>query len=98
VVITDARIYEVRIIGVMPDSALECLDDVDVARQEMRTVLSGRFVDQAALYGFLQRLRSLGLEVVEVREVVARPEPSGQPNPDRPESAGRPDPREGEPS
>jgi hypothetical protein len=68
--ITD-RMYEVRITGVVPDVALHELDDIEVARQEMRTVLSGRFSDQAALYGFLHRLRSLGLEVVEVRQVAS---------------------------
>ncbi len=35
----------------------------------MRTVLTGRFADQADLYGFLHRLRSYGLQVVEVRRV-----------------------------
>ena len=66
---TTDRMYEVRITGVVPDVALRELDDIEVARQEMRTVLSGHFTDQAALYGFLHRLRSLGLEVVEVRQV-----------------------------
>jgi len=68
---TSDRLYEVRVTGVVPDVALVDLDDVEVARQEMRTVLSGRFTDQAELYGFLHRLRSLGLEVVEVRQVAA---------------------------
>ena len=68
---TTDPMYEVRITGVVPDVALRELDEIEVARQEMRTVLSGRFTDQAALYGFLHRLRSLGLEVVEVRQVAA---------------------------
>jgi len=63
------RTYEVRITGAVSDAALADLDHVAVARQEVRTVLSGRFEDQAALYGFLHRLRSLGLEVVEIRQV-----------------------------
>ena len=44
-------------------------DDVEVASEELRTVVSGHFADQAALYGFLHRLRDLGLDVVEVRQV-----------------------------
>lgn len=75
VAMTDDRMYEVRITGALPDVALDGLDDIEVARKEMRTVLSGRFADQAALYGFLNRLRSLGLEVVEVRQVADTPEP-----------------------
>jgi hypothetical protein len=63
------RAYEVRVAGSVPTAALLELGDVEVAEQELRTVLSGRFTDQAALYGFLHRLRALGLDVVEVRRV-----------------------------
>lgn len=87
---TNERTYEVRITGVLPGSVLGRLDSVEVARQEMRTVLSGRFTDQAALFGFLQRLRSLCLEVVEVRQVAGPPETAGPPSPDRPGGADRP--------
>jgi hypothetical protein len=64
------RTYEVRVNGLVPTGELvDVLRDVDVAEHEFRTVLSGHFVDQAALYGFLHALRSYGLEVVEVRRV-----------------------------
>ena len=64
------RTYEVRVAGLVPTKDLIAeLGDVEVAEHEMRTVLSGRFADQAALYGFLHRLRAYGLEVVEVRRV-----------------------------
>jgi hypothetical protein len=62
--------YEVRVAGPLPPGVLEDLQDVEVAAQEVRTVVSGQFEDQAALYGFLHRLRDLGLDVVEVRRVV----------------------------
>ncbi len=83
---TTDRSYEVRITGLVPDVALVELEDVEVLRQEMRTVLSGHFADQAALYGFLQRLRSLGLEVVEVRQVAAGEASSDQDRADVPRS------------
>lgn len=64
------RTYEVRINGLVPTKELlEELRDVEIAEHEFRTVLSGRFVDQAELYAFLNRLRSFGLEVVEVRRL-----------------------------
>ena len=64
------RTYEVRVNGLVPTGELvDVLRDVDIAEHEFRTVLSGHFVDQAALYGFLHALRSYGLEVVEVRRV-----------------------------
>lgn len=64
------RAYEVRVSGLAPTrELLEELGDVDIAEHEFRTVLTGRFRDQAALQGFLHRLRAFGLEVVEVRRV-----------------------------
>ena len=72
--------YEIRLSGLVPtEYLLAQVGNVDVAEQELRTVLSGHFVDQAELHGFLERLRSLGLEVVEVRRVVAaaEDEPAG---------------------
>lgn len=64
------RTYEVRVTGLVPtQDLLDELGDVEIAEHEVRTVLSARFPDQAALYGFLHRLRSFGLEVVEVRRV-----------------------------
>jgi hypothetical protein len=66
------RIWEVRISGLVPtQDLLEALGHVGAAEHEMRTVLSGTFQDQAALHGFLQQLRSFGLEVVEVRRLAA---------------------------
>jgi hypothetical protein len=66
-----ASTYEIRLSGLVPtDYLLAQVANVDAAEQELRTVLSGRFVDQAELHGFLDLLRSLGLDVVEVRRVV----------------------------
>ena len=68
------RTYEVRINGLVPTQELaEQLREVRVVEQELRTVLSGRFVDQAELYAFLTLLRSYGLEVVEVRQTTSFP-------------------------
>ena len=64
------RSYEIRVTGlVLTEDLLSELGDVEIAEHELRTVLSGRFSDQAALYGFLHRLRTFGLEVVEVRRL-----------------------------
>lgn len=64
------RTYEVRVTGLVPtQDLLDEMGDVEIAEHEIRTVLSGRFPDQAALYEFLHRLRAFGLEVVEVRRV-----------------------------
>jgi hypothetical protein len=61
-------LFEVRVAGVVPDTDLKDLRAVTLAPDQVSTVLYG--IDgQAALYGLLARLRSLGLEVVEVRRV-----------------------------
>ena len=61
--------YEVRIAGAVPLEVLRELGDIAMTAQELRTVMLCRLPDQAALHGFLARLRSLGLELVEVRSV-----------------------------
>lgn len=72
------RSYEIRVAGLVPTAELlREMGDVEIVEHEFRTVVSGVFPDQAALYGFLQRLRSYGLEVVEVRRV-AKDEPVGE--------------------
>ena len=69
--------YEVRLEGDVPSSVLDQLSDISLATRELRTVLTGDFEDQAALYGFLHRLRDFGLSVVEVRRVSVGGEPAG---------------------
>jgi hypothetical protein len=67
------RVFEVSIKGLVPAALLANLGDVEVASQEMRTVLTGQFRDQAEVYGFLERLRAYALEVVEVRRIEREP-------------------------
>jgi hypothetical protein len=70
------RTYEIRLTGLVPtEELLDEVGEVEVVEHEFRTVLSGRFADQAALHGFLHRLRAYGLEVVEVRRVPVVGEP-----------------------
>jgi hypothetical protein len=74
------RTYEVRVTGLVPtQDLLDELGDVEIAEHEVRTVLSARFPDQAALYGFLHRLRAFGLEVVEVRRLPSAERPAEPP-------------------
>ncbi|MDX6326256.1 MAG: hypothetical protein QOK15_2610 [Nocardioidaceae bacterium] len=75
------RTYEIRLTGLVPtEKLLANVGNVDVGEPELRTVLSARFLDQAELHGFLNRLQSLGLEVVEVRRVPAGSDDDGTPS------------------
>ena len=64
-----APTYEIRVAGLISRKDLAELHDVQIAEQELRTVLTGSFEDQAALHGFLHRLRTLGLELIEIRSL-----------------------------
>jgi hypothetical protein len=60
--------YEVRVLGRLGPAAVAVFADLSVQVKRTMTVLSGT-LDQPGLYGVLERLRSLGLELVDVRRV-----------------------------
>jgi hypothetical protein len=76
--------YELRVVGRVPAELVPALGEVRIMEPEVRTVLTGSFVDQAELHGFLRRLCALGLDLVEVRSV---PAPDDEP-PDEPSYEG----------
>jgi hypothetical protein len=63
--------YEIRVEGVVPSEVLAEIDGVRAAIQPLGTILRGTVVDQAALHGVINRLQGLGLELVEVRRLLA---------------------------
>ena len=65
--------YEIRVAGDVPEEDLRDLGAVSAGPERVSTVLYG-IEDEAALYGLLSRLRSLGIEVLEVRRL---PDPAG---------------------
>ena len=60
--------YEIRIAGQLDEATITAFGDMDVTVGGAVTVITGDF-DQAALHGLLERIRSLGLELVEARRV-----------------------------
>jgi hypothetical protein len=62
--------YEIHVVGTPQAPQFEELPGVVLTRLPAMTVLTGTVPDQAALLGILARLRSLGLEVREVRRRV----------------------------
>jgi hypothetical protein len=68
--------YEIRIKGRLRDSLLAAFEGLTATVETGETVLRGQVRDQAALYGLLDRVQSLGLELVEVRRL---PEAPGEP-------------------
>jgi hypothetical protein len=68
--------YEIRIRGRISESLREAFGDLVVSVNPAETVVCGPDLDQAALYGVLERIQALGLELVEVRRF-----PPGLPRP-----------------
>jgi hypothetical protein len=62
------------------EAALAALEGMDADVASTETVLHGPVVDQTGLHGLLDRIQSLGLELVEVRKRPARPA-AGKPRP-----------------
>lgn len=60
--------YEIRIAGQLDEMAAREFAGLDVSVRGGVTVISGEF-DQAALHGVLERIRSLGLDLLEARRV-----------------------------
>ncbi|HSZ69241.1 MAG TPA: hypothetical protein VK756_02655 [Solirubrobacteraceae bacterium] len=63
--------YEIRIKGRVSAQLLSVFEGMEASEQSVETVLRGPVVDQAALHGLLDRIQSLGLELIEVRRVSA---------------------------
>ena len=61
--------YEITVRGRLGEALLAAFDGVTAISSADRTVLSGDIADQAALYGVLERIDSLGLELLAVRRV-----------------------------
>ena len=72
--------YEIRIRGRLSESLLAAFEGLAVTVAPVETVLHGPVLDQAALYGLLDRIQTLGLEVVEVRRLADEPPEPGPPS------------------
>ncbi|MBB1259978.1 hypothetical protein [Streptomyces alkaliterrae] len=64
--------YEIRVEGHMSEALTEAFPELSHVVMAGHTVLYGQVVDDAQLWGLLARLQSLGLRVVEMRQL---PEP-----------------------
>jgi hypothetical protein len=61
--------YEIRIKGRLSDSLLTEFEGLTATVEPVETVLHGPVPDQSSLHGLLDRIQSLGLELVEIRRL-----------------------------
>jgi hypothetical protein len=66
--------YEIRIKGRLSDSLLAAFEGLTASVEPAETVLHGPLQNQAALHRLLDRIQSLGLELVEVRRLPREPD------------------------
>jgi hypothetical protein len=59
--------YEIRIRGVLGESLLSAFPALHGEVRGGETLLTGALPDQAALYGVLDQIEALGLELLDVR-------------------------------
>ncbi len=64
--------YEIRIAGQLDEATAMAFAGLDVASHGQVTVITGQF-DQAALHGLLEKIRLLGLDLVEARRIGGSP-------------------------
>jgi hypothetical protein len=79
--------YEIRIKGRLTDSLLAAFEGLTATVEPVETVLHGPLEDQSSLHRLLDRVHSLGLELVEIRRL---PESGSdeEPPPPRPGAPG----------
>ena len=68
--------YEFRVTGVVPEATLIEIEGMRVTAVtrspppgRAETVMRGPVPDQAALHGIMNRLQSIGLDIIEVRRL-----------------------------
>jgi hypothetical protein len=66
------RTYEIKVIGSLGPATREAFTDMAVEIEPTITVLSGD-LDQRGLHAVLDRMRALGLELVEIKQAPPRP-------------------------
>jgi hypothetical protein len=72
--------YEIRIKGKLGDPLLASFGGLDASIRPAETVLRGVIQDQAALHGLLDRIQSLGLELIEIRQMQDPAGPTARPH------------------
>lgn len=66
-------VYEIRVEGVLGESWGAWFNDVNVITEGDHTVLQGPLVDEAAVFGVLDRVRDLGVRLVSVQRLDGLP-------------------------
>jgi hypothetical protein len=72
-VVTPPGLYAIRIKGRLGATALSAFPSMVSELKGGETVLTGRLEDRSALFGVVAQIEALGLELLELRPLPARP-------------------------
>jgi hypothetical protein len=70
---TPPGLYTIRVKGRLGATALSAFPTMVCELEDSETVLTGLIEDRSALFGVLEQIEALGLELLELRQVPARP-------------------------
>jgi hypothetical protein len=76
-VATSPGLYAIRIKGRLGATALSAFPSMVSELKAGDTVLTGLLEDRSAVFGVLAQIEGLGLELLELRQIHARPPESG---------------------
>jgi hypothetical protein len=72
-VATPPGLYTIRIKGRLGATALSAFPTMEAELTGGETVLTGLLEDRSAVFGVLLQIEALGLELIELRQIGARP-------------------------
>jgi hypothetical protein len=76
-VATPHGLYTIRIRGRLGATALSAFPSMVPELKDGETVLTGLLEDRSALFGVLEQIEALGLELLELRQIQASPTSHG---------------------
>ena len=77
-------LYAIRIRGRLGATALSAFPTMASDLECGETILTGLLEDRSALFGLIAQIEALGLELIEVRQIQARPKPPESHSPENP--------------
>lgn len=70
---TPPGLYAIRIEGRLGPTALSAFPEMVSEVKGSETVLTGRLEDRSAVFGVVAQIEALGLELIELRRIRAKP-------------------------
>lgn len=62
-------VYEIRVDSVLEERWSDWFEGLEIVSRAGETLISGTLPDRSSLYGILDKLRDLGLSVIDVKRI-----------------------------